>query len=103
MKIKIGHYDWNVELVDSTDKDLEDKYDGRCTYGTMRIAVKNDLDPQVIKETLLHELTHAYLCMAGRYRQTKFEVDELCEFVGWYAEPMLETADKILKEWKIKR
>ena len=103
MKIKIGYYDWNVELVSSNDEDLEDgKYEGRCRYGTMRIVVKEDLSPQLIKETLIHELAHAFLGMSGRCLQTKFDVDELCEFVGWNAAPIVETANTILKAWKVK-
>lgn len=68
----------------------------------MRIVVKKDLDPQMIKETLLHELTHAYLGMSGRYKQNRFTAEEVCEFVGWNLEPILETANAILKGWKIK-
>ena len=101
MKIKIGRYEWKAELANSNDKDLEDKYDGRCCWSSMRIVVRKDLDAQMIKETLLHELTHAYLGMQGRYKQTKFTTEEVCEFIGWNIESILETANTILKGWKV--
>ena len=102
MKIKIHDHTWDVELVDSTDPDLENgKCDGRCSYKKLRIVVDKDQAPDMIKETLLHELTHAYLGMQGRFNQRKLTVEEVCEFIGWNAESMLETANKILKEWKV--
>ena len=102
MKIKIHDYNWTVELVDKTDEDLENgKFDGRTSYRRLRIVVDKDQAPDVIKETLLHELTHAYLGMQGRYNQKKLTVEEVCEFIGWNAESILNTAYKILKEWKV--
>ena len=101
MKIKLHDYIWNVELVDPSDPDLEGKFDGRTSYKKLRIVVVNDQAPDLIKETLIHELTHAYLGMQGRYNQKKLTIEEVCEFVGWNAESIITNADKILKEWKV--
>ena len=101
MKIKIHDYTWNVELVDISDPDLEGKYDGRTSYKKLRIAIDKAQAPDMIKETLLHELTHAYLGMQGRYNQRKLTIEEVCEFIGWNAQSMVDTANAILKEWKV--
>ena len=102
MKIKIHDHTWNVELIDPSDPYLENgACDGRCNYKERRVVVNKDQHPEMIKETLLHELTHAYLGMQGRYRQDKLTKEEVCEFIGWNAQSMLDTANVILKEWKV--
>ena len=102
MKIKIHDYTWTVELVDETDEDLENgRFDGRTSYRKLRIAVNKNQAPDMIKETLMHELTHAYLGMQGRFNAKRLTIEEICEFIGWNAESMLDIAYKILKEWKV--
>ena len=102
MKIKLHDYMWDVELVDPDDPDLENgKFDGRTSYKKLRIVVANDQAADIIKETLMHELTHAHLGMQGRYNQRKLTTEEVCEFIGWNAESIVNNANKILKEWKV--
>ena len=102
MKIKIHDYEWKVELVDESDEDLENgKFDGRTSYRKLRIVVNKNQCPDLIKETLIHELTHAYLGMQGRFNQKKLTTEEVCEFIGWNAESILNNAYMILKEWKV--
>ena len=102
MKIKLHDYTWNVELVDPSDPDLENgKFDGRTSYKKLRIVVANDQASDLIKEVLIHELTHAYLGMQGRYNQRKLTTEDVCEFIGWNAESIVNNANKILKEWKV--
>ncbi len=97
MKISLYGYDWEVLFVDKDDKDLGKNIDGITLYNDMKILVRNDLNPIMQKECLTHELTHAVLCTQGRCYQKKFDLEEVCEFVGFCGALIVECADAIMK------
>lgn len=96
MKFKVYDYEWQIYFVPREDEHLKGCCDGITLYNDMVIYIRNDLNKVMAKEVLIHELTHATLCLQGRCYQKTFKLEEVCEFVGYNAEMILKTAEKIL-------
>ncbi len=79
--IKIQNYKWTVDFV-PVDQ-LPRATDGITLYNERKILIRNDLDKVTTECILRHELTHAILCIQGRWIQKKFTQEEVCEFVGF--------------------
>ena len=69
MRLTIGGQRWRVFIVSPRSKHLvhEDgsRLVGRCVYTTCSIYLSRDLAPDVLEDTLLHELFHATLYVTG--------------------------------------
>ena len=91
--------DWTVNFVPGIHEKLtKEKYDGLCYYNELAIYISNDiLKKELIRETLMHELTHAVLCSQGRFHQKRFDAEDMCEFVGWNADLIIELADDVMR------
>jgi len=84
--LHIGGQKWGVYLVapkskllsDHTTRVSEDERSvGRCDFARCRIYIARDIDDQAREDTLLHELLHALMHVAGvnACRSTKAEED----------------------------
>lgn len=102
--VKINGINWTVEFVDETDPDLENHtYIGRTIQWKQRIVVDKNVSFQMKREVLIHELTHATLACQGRYYQNDFTVEDVCEFVGFNLDPILEMVNYIIREENAKK
>jgi len=79
--IDIYGYKWKVRFVDVSE--MEDKMDGHTFYNERLILIRNDLEEITSECVLRHELTHAILCIQGRWLQEHFTQEEMCEFIGF--------------------
>ncbi len=95
MKIKINDYVWNVEFVSKDDERMRG-VDGRTLYNDFLILIRDDLNKVATKEVLIHEITHATLGMQGRCYQKKFDLEEVCEFVGFNGKKIIDLAEKVM-------
>ena len=100
MKFTLYGFEWEVAFVDKDDPVLCGSSDGKTLYNDAKIVVRNDMNPQIIKSTLIHELTHAVFEIQGRVYQRKFDREDVCEFMGFCGETIIEIANAILKEWR---
>lgn len=100
IKININGIDWNIEFEDESDPDLGTEYIGRTVQWKQRIVVNKTVTPQIMREVLIHELTHATLASQGRYFQQQFTTEDVCEFVGFNADNIIEKADYIMGMFK---
>ena len=98
----INGFLWNVEFV---DREKIQGNDGQTKPNDLLICIANDLNPNAMRLSFIHELTHALLDTQGRCYQKKFDLEELCEFIAWnnwyIAEKVLEfdrEFDKELRE-----
>jgi hypothetical protein len=58
-KIKIGGIDYQLELVERlTDGENVQKLSGHVTYTIPKIRIDKELEPQVLFQTLCHEILH---------------------------------------------
>lgn len=91
-RIKIYEFSWEVKFIDV--KELPPKTDGVTLYNERIILIRNDLNAITTQCVLRHELTHAILCMQGRWMQKTFSQEEVCEFIAFN----LPLIDKLQKE-----
>lgn len=78
--IRIGLYPFELEFV---NRDDIKGCDGRCFHNDRRLAIADDMDEVATILVIRHEVVHALLGTQGRAYQTKFGVEEMCEFVAY--------------------
>lgn len=86
MKITINGYDWQVIFVPEDDKRLGEAKEGYINLGytcfdKLCIAISRDAEKQVQKNTIAHELIHAFTLSTGVYEMVWSE-EEMCRFIG---------------------
>ena len=100
--VELDGYSWNIIFTDREgfeNADLPSSCDGITKFGEFSIYIDKNINPTAQKEVIIHELTHAILCTQGRWYQKKFDVEELCEFVGFCGEKIINATNKIMSEW----
>ena len=99
MKFTIYGYEWEVAFVDKDDPLLNGS-DGKTWYNDSKIVVRKDMNPQIVKATIIHELTHAVLEIQGRVYQMKFGREDVCEFMGFCGEMIIGIANELYKHYE---
>ena len=66
------------------------------------IYLHKDLPPQKKKQTLIHELTHAYIYAYGFSTVEHFNHELVCEFVEAYARAIIRAADEYFRKTNVK-
>ncbi len=96
----IATYDEDWEVYMSSRQDMAEvngsTYDGITANATHEITIANDLDIFREKETVYHEVCHAFNNSLYN-RKEEFTHEEMCDFVGRYGKNIHEQAQKILK------
>lgn len=98
MKALINGFEWDFHFVDKDNEELDGAW-GICLNYKQTILVSNYLSPQLMRECLIHEITHATLLTQGRGGAQKFSLEELCEFVGFNGTKILDVADKVIEDY----
>lgn len=96
MPITIYGYEFQVLFVDKNDERIKGS-DGLVLYNEFLILIRNDLNTQMTSCVLRHELTHALMCIQGRWSQTKLSQEDMCEFIGFNAPFICITANEVLE------
>lgn len=99
-EFKILDKKWTMQQVQPTDKSLflDGGYCmGVCYYSEREIYVNKELNLEVKTETLLHELTHAFLDTLQLSKKEEYNEEEVCEFVGKYSHEIQRIANRLLK------
>lgn len=94
IKIKINKLTYTIEFVATTS--VENTL-GTCESSAGKIQVLNSLSKEQTRQTLIHELTHAYLWAYGFFEWAGSE-EAMCDFIGTYADDIVKHADYILRE-----
>lgn len=61
--LTIGAFEWVLD--DSVEESRMDNSLGLCDFEKLDITIKKDLNEQIKKSTVLHELGHAFFASAG--------------------------------------
>ena len=98
-KVMINDHEWTIKFVEKEeDSRLTSSMDGGTVFGTFEMLVLKELPPKTKKLVLMHELTHAYLCSQGRGCHKSLSAEDVCEFVAYCSNSIIEKADYIISE-----
>lgn len=101
--VKINKILYQIKTVENKELNRYIDDDGNSTIGltdciNQTIYLDKDLKKERMKQTLVHELTHAYI---NEYCPSDmFDEEELCNFVAIYSEDIVKEADRIYEEIK---
>lgn len=104
MKVKIKDYEYTIIEVDNTDGDFYKNGDlrlyGQTRYVDQIIKIYKDLSPIRKRQTLIHELTHAFLdvYLAGQVLTNKYNEEDVCCFIATYSEDILRIVNEYFKQ-----
>lgn len=104
MIIRIKNYEYEILEVGQEEKDFFDensdlKLYGQTIYTKQKIKLYKDLTYQRKRETLIHELTHAFhdVYLASQHIKDKFDEEDICCFMASYCEDILKIANDYFK------
>ena len=97
MNIDINGQSWSIIEVDEKDDRLkvDDKECwGTCKYDCQHIYLCKQAMLGKKKQTLIHELSHAFVYEYLLKIQESYDNEDLCEFVAKYGERIVLSANK---------
>lgn len=85
MKIRIRDYIWTIaETNDKTNENFwgDDRLlqYGECDYVTQTITIWKDISLARKYETMIHELTHAFIDVYWDNRKDNYNEEDMCKF-----------------------
>lgn len=97
--MRINGINWKVKFTDRVDDLYLDGYVrlGITDRNTNTIYLDKNLEGDMLKKVLLHELTHAWLFSYG-YDLEVGDEEFLCSFVDTHTEKIFDKADVLLSE-----
>jgi len=107
MKVKIKDYKFTIkEINDKTNNDFWDKEQntlklyGQVVYEIQTIYIWKDLTPTRKRQTVIHELTHAFhdVYFSSYHVKDKFDEENICCFMATYSKDILDIVKKYFKE-----
>lgn len=100
--VKINKILYQIKTVDNKElnrhQDEDNSVIGLTDCIDQIIYLDKDLKKERMKQTLIHELTHAYINEC--YPSEIFDEEDLCNFIAIYSEDILTEANRIYKEVK---
>ena len=100
MVIKIDGRRWLIKRVKPTNKVLDGDY-GACDFTTSTIYISNIIDSNLAKDTIIHELAHAFLFVEGHVQFENYSEENVCDFFGSFGLKLINTANKVFEKWCI--
>ena len=100
LRFKINDRKWKLKLVKDTDKNLQKTDDemavcGITHFSKATIYINQEIDRHVMRDTIIHELTHAFLFVYGFGQVENFTEEMVCDIMGAYATDIVALADNI--------
>lgn len=102
--LKINNLEWCIKLVPTRDRNLavsevSGSY-GVCNPTDLTIYLDESMSYTRMKQTLSHELTHAYLISYMLDLKENYSEDEICEFVALYSQHILDDCRKFMEFYR---
>lgn len=94
--MKINNTEWTIKEVESLDSNLflDNKICfGVCNHAYHTIYIDKNLNRSSKFNTLVHELTHAYIYSYLLSKPESYTEEELCQFVSHYAARILQDTE----------
>lgn len=103
MKFNINGLEWQLLSTEPNSDELKLDDDSGATnigltdYKNLEMYVDNSLNEQVLKRTIIHEVTHAYLFSYGF--DALMSEEELCDFISSNAQNILNLSNSLYKRY----
>lgn len=105
MKIIIKNYLYEIIEVDKEEEgfkteDNDLRLYGQTIYEKQVIKIYKNLPYQRKRDTLIHELTHAFFdtYLSSFHTKDKFDEEDVCCFVASYSEDILKIVNEYFKK-----
>ena len=102
MKLKINNNTYKILIVDKEDERvIIDNYShsGLTDFILKEIYIRNDLNDDSLRYTIIHELTHAYLESYG-FLQVDYTDEIIADITGNYLINIYNDYNKVYKYYK---
>ena len=101
MQIVINGLKWKVFNADPESPKLKNSRDIECfgitSYPRLTIYLRNDQAPELYRQTLIHELVHAYAFSFGVHLYADDDTEEsICDFFGALGDKIITHANQIM-------
>lgn len=106
MTVKINGLEWTVFFVlrEHEKLELEDTQCMGVTYfSDLQIYIDESLSEKLVRQTVIHELAHAFLFSHGIHLEcmnSKDTEEAVCDFCGAYLDDIYKFTNKIINNWK---
>lgn len=100
--IQINKLKYDVSMAGAYDSVF--KTNGEVAAGVTfnaagQIYIDETLYPAVMRRTIMHEITHAYLYAYGYLARAEFSQEDLCEFISSFADAIIYDTDAVMKHY----
>jgi len=104
MELLINNLHWNIDWVEQDSSTLDcEGTEQVCgiTYRTKcHIFINNNLPLDLMKRTIAHELTHAYIWSYGLMQFENFNEENVCDFMESFGSKIMKQTKKVLDFYK---
>lgn len=103
MNIKINNREWQIIQVKGNDKRLQqekgEEVSGITSYTQATIYINTDVANSTMKDTILHELAHAFIDTYGFPQYETYTEENICDMFGAFAIELTNIALDVYTEW----
>lgn len=96
MKVKIHNATWEVKEVSEVGESGDNSFWGETDYSRNIMEIKKDLPIDKKRDTLIHELMHAYFYEYGHMQNNKrkYHYEEVCNLMAMFADDIVNITNK---------
>lgn len=104
MQIKINGLKWTIQNAKSGSENL--KIDGNSCFGVtnypnLRITLQEEQPIELYRQTVIHELIHAYIFSFGVHLVANENTEEpICDFIGAHLDKIYDHTNLIIEKLK---
>lgn len=99
--VNIDVVEVNESVITEKHKDKEDNTLGRYNQGLSKIQLLDTLPEDLKRQTLIHELAHAYM-YGNAHSSDNYDRETVCDLFGSYATDIVNITNKYFNKKKEK-
>lgn len=104
MKFKINGLIWEIQFVRRADERLSSDGSeclGVTYFNDLKIFVDQSLSMELLRQTIIHELIHAFTFSFGVHLVANEDTEEsVCDFMGAHLDEIHEVADRLVSGYE---
>lgn len=104
MKLQIHNLNWQVEFIQSEhcfeENNTQEELCGITKKLKLQVFINSEMNDDLVRRTVIHELTHAYIWTYGFENFDSFKEEDLCNFIETFSESILKDTEKVMTEYE---